>query len=76
MHAILTSGMSLLPPPLRLPGLLPDAQYVVEQVPLPGALAAWAGSGMVLTGTQLAVHGVQLPWQHPESGMLLHLRAV
>ena len=40
-----------------------------------GALAAWAGSGMVLTGTQLAAHGVQLPWQHPESGMLLHLRA-
>ena len=76
VHANLASGMSLLPPPLRLPGLLPDARYVVEQVPLPGALAAWAGSGMVLTGTQLAVHGVQLPWQHPESGMLLHLRAV
>lgn len=72
-HASLASGMSLLPPPLRLPGLLPDAGYVVEQVPLPGALAAWADSGVVLTGTQLAVHGVQLPRQHPESGMLLHL---
>ena len=76
VHANLATGMSLLPPPLRLPGLLPDARYVVEQVPLPGAVAAWAGSGMVLTGTQLAVHGVQLPWQHPESGMLLHLRVV
>ena len=26
-HAQLTSGMSLLPPPLRLPGLLPDVRY-------------------------------------------------
>jgi hypothetical protein len=31
---------------------------------------------LVLTGAQLAVHGVQLPRQHPESGMLLHLRAL
>jgi len=75
VHAGLTSGMSLLPPPLRLPGLLPDAQYVVEQLPLAGAMVTWAGSGSMFTGTQLAVHGVQLPWQHPESGVLLHLRA-
>jgi hypothetical protein len=33
----------------------------------------WAGSGIVLTGAQLATHGVQLPRQHPESGILLHL---
>jgi hypothetical protein len=50
VHATLTAGMSLLPPPVRLPGLQPDTRYCVEQVPL--------------------------PWTHPESGVLLHLRAV
>ncbi|MDP2291789.1 MAG: alpha-galactosidase [Actinomycetota bacterium] len=75
-HAQLTTGMSLLPPPLRLPGLLPDVRYVVEQVPLPGARVEWTASGVVLTGTQLAAHGIQLPRQHPESGLLLHLRAL
>ena len=72
-HVQLTSGMSLLPPPLRLQGLSPDAQYTVEQVPLPGSNVVWAASGIVLTGAQLASHGVQLPRQHPESGILLHL---
>jgi len=74
VHAQLTTGMSLLPPPLRLPGLLADVSYVVEQVPLPGARLVWPGSGIVLTGAQLAVHGVQV-YEYPESGMLLHLRA-
>ena len=46
-----------------------------EQIVLPGMLAVFAGSGVVLTGRQLAVHGVQLPRLHPESGILLHLRA-
>jgi alpha-galactosidase len=76
VHAALTAGMSLLPPPVRLPGLVPDARYSVEQVPLPGERVVWAASGIVLTGTQLATHGVQLPWMHPESGVLLHLRAL
>ncbi|HQZ35981.1 MAG TPA: alpha-galactosidase, partial [Ilumatobacteraceae bacterium] len=76
IHAQLTTGMSLLPPPLRLPGLLADVSYVVEQVPLPGARVAWLGTGIVLTGAQLAAHGVQLPRQYPESGILLHLSAV
>jgi alpha-galactosidase len=75
-HVQLTAGMSLLPPPLRLPGLLPDVAYLVEQVPLPGSWVVWAGSGIVLSGRQLAAHGVQLPRQHPESGVLLHLQAV
>jgi len=75
-HVQLTTGMSLLPPPLRLTGLLADVSYMVEQVPLPGARVAWLGSGIVLTGAQLAAHGVQLPRQHPESGLLLRLRAV
>ena len=72
-HVQLTTGISLLPPPLRLPGLLPEARYVVEQVPLPGARVEWPASGIGLTGTQLAAHGIQLPRQHPESGVLLHL---
>ncbi|MGB8858009.1 MAG: alpha-galactosidase [Ilumatobacteraceae bacterium] len=75
-HVQLATGMSLLPPPLRLPGLLSDGRYVLEQVPLPGSRVEWAGSGLVLTGAQLAAHGVQLPRQHPESGLLLHLRSV
>ena len=75
-HVQLTSGMSLLPPPLRLPGLVADRRYVVEQVPLPGSNVSWAANGLVLTGAQLAHHGIQLPRQHPESGILLHLRAV
>lgn len=74
-HAQLTTGMSLLPPPLRLPGLLPDVTYTVTQVPLPGARVEWPASGLRLTGRQLAAHGVQLPRQHPETGLLLHLTA-
>lgn len=74
-HVQLTTGMSLLPPPLRLPGLLPEVTYEVTQVPLPGARVEWVGSGVMLTGAQLAAHGVQLPRQHPESGLLLSLQA-
>jgi alpha-galactosidase len=72
-HVQLTTGMSLLPPPLRLPGLLPEEVYTVTQVPLPGARVEWPASGVRLTGRQLALHGVQLPRQHPESGLLLHV---
>ena len=74
-HVQLTTGMSLLSPPLRLPGLIADARYAITNVPLPGLRLEWPASGLVLTGAQLAAHGVQLPRQHPESGMLLHLVA-
>jgi alpha-galactosidase len=74
-HVQLTSGMSLLPPPLRLPGLSAATTYRVEQVTLPGSRLEWTGSGLELTGAQLEAHGVQLPRQHPESGILLHLIA-
>jgi alpha-galactosidase len=73
VHAQLTTGISLLPPPVRLPGLDPDARYRVEHVPMPGSAWVWAQSGIELTGAQLATHGIQLPRQHPESGVLLHL---
>jgi alpha-galactosidase len=75
-YAQLTTGMSLVPPPLRLPGLVPDQRYIVEQVHLPGAFLFWDATGIVLTGAQLAAHGIQLPRQHPESGLLLHVHAV
>jgi len=75
VHAQLTTGLSLLPPPLRLPGLMAEARYTITHVPLPGSRLGWPASGLTLTGTQLACHGVQLPRQHPESGMLLHVRA-
>jgi alpha-galactosidase len=73
VHAQLATGMSLLPPPLRMPGLIADARYRVEHVPLPGSTWRWEHSGIELTGAQLAGHGIQLPRQHPESGVLLHL---
>lgn len=75
-HVQLTSGGSLLPPPLRLPGLDPDLRYCMRQIPLPGSTVAWPASGIMLTGPQLAAHGVQLPRQHPESAVLLHLVAM
>ena len=74
-HVQLAAGMSLLPPPLRLPGLIAEARYTITYVPLPGSRLEWATSGLVFTGAQLGGHGVQLPCQHPESGMLLHLVA-
>ena len=74
-HVALATSASAVPPPLRLPGLLAEARYRMEQVPLPGARAVWAGSGVVLTGGQLAAHGVLLPPLNPESGLLLHLVA-
>ena len=73
VHAQLVTGISLLPPPLRLPGLDATARYRVEHVPMPGSAWVWAQSGIELTGAQLATHGIQLPRQHPESGVLLHL---
>jgi len=71
----LRTGSSLLPPPLRLPGLLSDSLYEVQAVQLPGQ-GGPAFAAVRLTGRQLAVHGVQLPALNPESGVLLHLTLV
>jgi alpha-galactosidase len=79
-YAQLTTGMSLSPPPLRLPGLQPDRRYRIELLALPGAgraparrQPAWMAEGIHLTGRQLAMHGLQLPVLNPESMVLLHL---
>lgn len=69
----LRTGMSLVPPPLRLPGLIADAVYDIEEVSLGGRRPIL--TPCALTGRQLAVHGLQLPVLAPESGMLLHLTA-
>lgn len=67
----LTTGMSLVSAPLRLPGLLTDATYRIEEISLGGRRPMI--EPLVLSGRQLAVHGLQLPVLAPESGVLLHL---
>jgi alpha-galactosidase len=79
----LRTGMSLTPPVLRLPDLLPEVRYEVELIELPSGgrgparrQPAWVHDGITLTGRQLAVHGIQPPAMHPESAALVHLSAV
>lgn len=74
-HVSLATSAAAVPARVRLPGLAADVRYRVEQIPLPGARAVWAGSGVVLSGAQLAAVGLQLPALHPESGLLLRLAA-
>ncbi len=78
--AVLASALSHTPPPLRLPGLDPDRRYRVSLVDLPGAghgparsRPDWITSNPVLTGRQLAAHGVRPPAAYPESATLIHL---
>ena len=80
--AVLASALSHTPPPLRLPGLDPDRRYRVAHVDLPGtgdgpahAQPDWIASNPVLTGRQLAAHGVRPPAVYPESATLIHLTA-
>jgi alpha-galactosidase len=78
--AVLRSALSHTPPPLRFPGLDPDRRYRVSRIDLPGAGRGpahtepdWIGSNPVLTGRQLAVHGVRPPPSYPEAATLIHL---
>jgi alpha-galactosidase len=78
----LASAPSLVPPPLRLPGLDPDGRYHVRHVPLPGerwgaarTQPAWLVDGLTMTGRELATVGIRPPTLHPESAVLLHLAA-
>jgi len=81
-YARMTSGASLTPAPLRLPGLIPDALYQIEHLSFPGetwgmALShpSWPTTGLSLTGAQLAAHGLQLPVLLPERAFVFHLLA-
>ncbi|WP_041298392.1 alpha-galactosidase [Ilumatobacter coccineus] len=80
--AQLTTTQSLMSPPLRLPGLDAEESYRVEHLRLPrerwgsaGAQPGWLADkgGVVLTGRQLATHGIRPPTLHPESAVLFTL---
>jgi alpha-galactosidase len=81
----LSSAPALLPRPVRIPELEPDATYRVGLVDQPGGPppgrrltrgAAALRDGIELTGRQLAAHGVRLPVVTPESVELLWIEVV
>ena len=85
----LSSDVSLTPPMWRLPGLLEDALYEVQIVPLttatsvivPGAVVrqpewlseALRGAPATFTGRYLEVVGLQAPVMWPETAVLVYL---
>lgn len=80
--AQLTTAPSLVPAPLRLPGLTPTRRYRIERIALPGGGAergpartspTWLTAGVEMSGRELAVLGLQLPVMNPESALLIHL---
>jgi alpha-galactosidase len=80
--ARIATSPSLTPPPLRLPGLADDREYLVEHLALPTerpglarSVPAWWSTGLRSTGRQLAVVGIQLPALAVESAVLLHVQA-
>ncbi len=84
--ARVATAMSLVPATLHLPGLTPDVRYRISRVSLPNDEAesprsklqpVWSveGHGIEMTGHELAVIGIQLPVMHPESALLIQLRA-
>ena len=80
----LSSAQALFPRPVRVPELDPERAYRVNLLDVPGegggrhlmrgAMAVEAG--LVLTGRQLAAHGVRLPVVNPESIALVWIEAV
>ncbi len=81
--ARVATSPSLTPPPIRLPGLDPATRYRVRHLPLPGerpgptrSESPLLADGTVRTGRALAVIGLDLPPMHPESAILLTLRAL
>ncbi|NQY56525.1 MAG: alpha-galactosidase [Ilumatobacteraceae bacterium] len=83
--AQLTRSQQQVPARWLLPGLPFDARYTIRRIDLPGEVLgmafsqpAWwaAGEPLVLTGRQLALHGLQPPVLHPETAVLVHLDRV
>jgi alpha-galactosidase len=79
---VLTSTLSLTPPPLLLPGLDPSRSYRLTPLAVPESPSgpnrsgpAWLTNGLTMTGAQLAAIGIQLPAIHPESATVLHLHS-
>ncbi|MEO3870907.1 alpha-galactosidase [Nonomuraea sp. B12E4] len=72
----LTSRVDSGPAPLRLPGLDPAAEYVVQQVgPLPpnAAVPGWGDEPIRLPGAALAELGLPAPALRPASVVLIEL---
>ena len=81
-YALVGSPRSLMCEPVRVVGLLDDVRYRVDVLPIAGGLRGavrrqpvWITDGLVATGRQLAALGVQPPVLHPESAMVVHIRA-
>ena len=73
------SAMSLVPAPVRLPGLDPDARYRIERVAFSANTRVDRVDGVdgaVISGGLLAVVGLQLPVMNLESALLYHLRRI
>ncbi|MEO6651854.1 MAG: alpha-galactosidase [Ilumatobacteraceae bacterium] len=78
--SLISTNVSLSPPPLLLPGLDAETTYLVERLLLPGertgparAEPAWCADGVDVSGRTLAALGIQPPAMNPESAILLHL---
>lgn len=80
----LATGMSLVPPPLRVQGLDPHRLYTVRWLPIGAPAGPWRtlpawmtesaeGDSHVMTGHELANVGLQPPALWPESAVLVHL---
>ena len=81
--AQLTTARSQTPEPLRMPGLDADVCYRIALLDLPGGARAgrrarseWPADGLILTGRQLASHGLRPPVLHPEMAVLFTLTSV
>lgn len=85
-YVSLTTRAAEVPPPVRLPGLDPAADYRLEAVDTGGEPFAvqkqppgwWPapGESVVLPGAFLGTVGVQVPVLGPEQALVLHLRTV
>ncbi len=86
VHALVQVATSVQSPPGRvcLPGLAPDATYVVRPLP-PGDVVRgpgltlpdwWTEQGVTLPGRLLLEVGVQAPGLHPEAAVLVESRRV
>lgn len=74
--ARVATAMSLVPAPVRLPGLDPDGRYRIERIVLSGTHRPSDLDGTVMSGRLLATAGIQLPVINPESALLLRLHRI
>ncbi len=79
----LASARTEMLPPLKFPGLNPDATYRVEVTRVGAdtgtheiAPPPWLATGTRLTGTELDAVGVQLPVISPAQAMVFHVQRV